>query len=218
MKASLTFILALIGGCHAFFGSKPATSTSSGKLTASPQADAAVAIFSKKFPFDRPPPKTSGFVKFGMPTQDIDGSAVFGKYDKPRRLTDISESDARAYFAELAKNYGADEALAMVKAQPICLSFQKKWIAPSLQNFSEIFGEEDAQKMVQRNPGLLAVNPLDAATVNDQTLVFSYIVAATRPLGPVLLSTVFLLLLTLPYEAATGISARAELMSFLSGQ
>lgn len=179
-------------------------------------ADQAVAIFGKSFPFGRPPAPPSPLVRFGMPTQDFDGTQLMkSKYKNPgKRLTDISEKDARANFAELAKCYGEEAALDMVKAMPICLSFYRKNYKPSLDAFSEIFGKEEAKGMVQRNPGLLAIKPEDAATSTDQTLYFSYLVGATRPVGGLLLGLLAFALLSLPYEAATGIVLREEILKF----
>ena len=210
---SVALLLALIGSSHALMlGTKP-----SNKLGSSPQADAATVIFAKKFPFDRPRPARSSYLKLGMFVQDVDGSPIFRKYDKPRRLSDISESKARGTFAEIAQNYGEEAALQMVKAMPLCLGFNVNNIKPALDNFAEILGLEAAQAMVQRNPGLLAVRPADAAKVNEQTMVFSYLVGITRPVGGLLLGLLFAALLSLPVEAATGISFRSEILA-LFGQ
>jgi hypothetical protein len=59
--------------------------------------------------------------------------------------------------------------------------------------------------MVARNPGLLAVRSDEAAKASDSTMVFSYIVGYTRPLGPFLLLSLLLLLLTPVIEGVTGI-------------
>jgi len=128
-------------------------------------ADQAVAIFGKTFPYGRPPLPPSARVRFGMPTTDFDGTTVMQeKYKNPgKRLVDITEKEARAAFVELAKCYGDQEALQMVKATPICLSFNKNNFKPSLEAFADIFGKQEAQQMVQRNPGLLALNPESAA-------------------------------------------------------
>ena len=59
--------------------------------------------------------------------------------------------------------------------------------------------------------------PADAAKVNEQTMVFSYLVGITRPVGGLLLGLLFAALLSLPVEAATGISFRSEILA-LFGQ
>jgi hypothetical protein len=206
IKTTLLLLLAA-SESHAFFTSKPSVAKSS------PQADQAVAIFDKKFPFGRPPVARSKRISLGMPIADIDGTPVFKSTSVPgKRLTDITEAQARATFNELAKCYGQDEALDMVKALPVCLVFNKDGLGPSLKAFQEIFGEEQAKAMVSRNPGLLAVNPADAATVTEQTMVFSYLVGYTRPLGPVLLPLLLFLLLT-PVLERLGIPIRSDFLS-----
>jgi hypothetical protein len=67
----------------------------------------------------------------------------------------------------------------MVKALLICLAFDNKIFAASLQGFSQVFGLKESKDMVRRNPGLLAVTPTNAATASDQTMQFSYIVATS---------------------------------------
>jgi hypothetical protein len=203
---TILVLLFCVTGSHAFAFSKKSGA-------ASPQADQAIEIYNTKYPFGRPPPVTSNRVRFGMPVKDIDGTLVFQKNSTGKRLTDISEAQARASFAELAKNYGPDEALEMVKALPICLSFNKDRFGPSLVAFGNVFGVEAARQMVGRNPGLLAVTPEDAATTNEQTMVFSYLVGYTRPLGPVLLPLLFFFLLSPAIEAWTGIPIRTDFLA-----
>lgn len=53
---------------------------------------------------------------------------------------------------------------------------------------------------------------------DDQTMQFSYIIAATRPAGGFLLTTLFLLLLTPLIEQTTQIPIRATLLSGITGQ
>ena len=181
-------------------------------------ADRAVALYGDKFPFGRPPLKASALVSFGMPNQDFDGTRLMKSKYSGKRLTDISEKDARATFVELAKCYGEKEALDMVQALPLCLSFNRQWFKPSLDAFDEIFGAQGARGMVQRNPGLLALKPSDASTATDQTMYFSYIVGATRPVGGLLLGLLAVALLSLPFQAATGIVLRDEIVKFLIPQ
>lgn len=164
-----------------------------------------MAIYDKKFPFGREPPKSNFMGDFGMPNQDFDGTRLKKKYATSKRLTDISPAQAKQAFLELARLYGEERALAMVKAQPLCLAFDVKNFAKSLAAWAEVFGLEAAQEMVARNPGLLAVRPDEATNATDSTMAFSYIVAATRPLGPVLLAGLFFLLLTPTIESLTGI-------------
>lgn len=173
--------------------------------------DEAVAIFGKVYPYGRPPVISSARVRFGMPITDFDGTRLQKQKYTGKRLVDITESQARASFTELARNYGTTVALGMVQDMPICLSFKKENFKPSLSAFSNVFGRDEAIAMVRRNPGLLALKPANAATVTDQTMVFSYLVGYTRPVGPLFLSLLALALLTLPLEAVTGIKVSAEL-------
>ena len=98
-----------------------------GAAAKSPWADEAIAAFNDKYPFGREPLKPNRFLSIGMPGTDIDGTTYRTyKAGEPRgkRLTDISEQEARATFAELAKLYGAESALVMTKAKPVCLAFK----------------------------------------------------------------------------------------------
>jgi len=183
-------------------------------------ADEAIAVFSKKFPFDREPLKPSAFLSIGMPGTDIDGTeyTVYKKGEsRGKRLTDISEQQARATFNELAKLYGGEDALTMTKALPVCLSFNKDRFALSLKEYVQIFGEDDAKAMVVRNPGLLAVPPVEAARATDQTMQASYVIGFTRPYGPVLLPGLLALLLVPAFEGVSGIPIRAAIFAAITG-
>mmetsp|Transcript_93057 Transcript_93057/g.267734 ORF Transcript_93057/g.267734 Transcript_93057/m.267734 type:complete len:215 (-) Transcript_93057:149-793(-) len=205
LTVSLVLVVGVcVGSAGAFFATKP-TTTNNKKAKVSPFTEEAIAIFDKNFPFGREPPKRNPFVDFGMPNQDFDGTRVKSKNPSKKRLTDITPEQAKKSFNELARLYGDDRALKMVKAQPICLAFDSTNFDPCLENWSNVFGLEAAQEMVVRNPGLLAVRPGEAAKATDSTMVFSYIVAITRPVGGLLLATLFLLLLTPVIESITGI-------------
>ena len=185
----------------AFFAAKPAAA----KAKLSPFTEEAIAIYNKNFPFGREPPKPSPFVDFGMPNQDFDGTRIKSKNPSKKRLTDSTPEQAKKSFNELARLYGDERALKMVKAQPICLAFDVKNFDKCLESWTNVFGLEAAQEMVVRNPGLLAVRAEEAAKATDSTMVFSYIVGLTRPVGGLLLATLFLLLLTPLIESVTGI-------------
>lgn len=185
----------------AFFmgGSKP-------RAKVSPLTDEAIAIYDKNFPFDRDPPNSNIMGNFGMPNRDIDGTPIKKEYpSSKKRLADITPEQAKKTFSEMARLYGDERALTMVKVQPICLAFDSSTFGRSLEGWTEVFGLEQSQDMVARNPGLLAVRPDEAAKATDSTMIFSYIVAITRPLGPFLLIALFVLLLTPAIESLTGI-------------
>lgn len=192
-------LVGLVGTASAFFSKSPA------KVSGSPLAPEAVAFYDKNFPFGREPPKANFLGDFGMPNQDFDGTRIKSKNPSKKRLTDITEAQAKKSFNILANLYGDERALGMVKAQPICLAFDTNNFAACLDNWSEVFGLEGAQAMVARNPGLLAVRPEEAAKATDSTMAFSYIVALTRPVGPLLLAGTLFLILTPLIESVTGI-------------
>jgi hypothetical protein len=216
MKLVSTFVIAvavvtqLPSSARAFF-TFPAVSGKSGPFSkSSPQSDAAVALFLETFPPNRPTIKGS---RVGLPISDVDGTPVFAINSTGKRLTDIPEANVRANFSALATLYGPEQALAMVQALPIALTFNSKWFGPSLKAFAEKFGTERAKAMVARNPGLLALKLSDAATVNDQTMVFSYLVGYTRPLGPVLLPLLLFFLFAPAIEVTTGIPVRSSFLA-----
>lgn len=108
----------------------------------------AVAIFGKNFPYNRAPPKQTSNV--GVPYADIDGTRIRNK-NGGRRLTDLTEKQVAANFKEMAKVYGEEQALEMVKIMPVSLSFNAKNFAPSLKCYAEEFGLEESKEMVARN-------------------------------------------------------------------
>lgn len=208
--------------CDGFFQESFSKMTSSSNKPKIPTvADNAIQIFNKTYPFNRPPVQSSAFVRFGMPVADFDGTILQkqknGGGNTGKRLTDITPKQARETFNEIAKLYGNDNAFDMVKSLPIILSFNKKEFNPSLKAMSIALKNEDiAKKVVQLNPGLLAVKESDAATVSEQTIVFSYIVGYTRPLGPVLLPALLLALFSPVIEATTGIPIQSSFLALFS--
>lgn len=201
----LAFIVAIVGNASAFF---PSAKPNRAAVTkSSPETAEAVDIFLTKFPPGRPLPKTS---RLGVP------DAIKTKYDgqtERKRLTDIPEDKLKVNFNALAKVYGPEQALEMVKILPIVLSFNSNWFQPSFDEYAEIFGAEEAKAMVLRNPGLLGVKPGDAATSTDQTMVFSYLVGYTRPVAPILQPLLLFALLSPAIEATTGIPVRTSFLS-----
>lgn len=100
----------------------------------------------------------------------------------PTLYAAVTQSQATTTFNELARLYGDDEALTMVKVQPNILTFNSKYFAPCLDAWTDQFGLESAQAMVRRNPGLLGVNPILAKEPAEASMALSYVVAVTRPL------------------------------------
>jgi len=180
--------------------------------------DEAVALYEKKFP-KRGQVKRAPWASWGVPSRDLDGT----RYQKSsgstggRRLFDVDEKQQRAAFAELAKLYGESNALDMCRVMSDILAFDRKSFAGSLKAFSNIFGHEEAKAMVMRNPGLLLAKPEEAANSDKLTMQLSYVVAATRPAGPLLLATVLGLLLVPLLESVTGIPIRTNLFTAITG-
>lgn len=199
-----TITATLISNISAFGSFKfPSIGGAAAPKTNDPNVQEAIDIYNNKYA------SSSTFKPFynswGLPTTDFDGTKV--KSDKPnKKLFSVDENERKATFLEIAKLYGSDEALQMTKILPGVLAFDRKNMAQSLEEFTTIFGEEEAKAMVMRNPGLLYVKPENAATSDDLTMQFSYIVSVTRPAGPVLLYGVLGLLCIPVLEGVTGVS------------
>jgi hypothetical protein len=83
-------------------------------------------------------------------------------------------------FNELARLYGDNEALEMVKVVPQVLRFNSDNFEPCLKSWEEQFGLEPSQAMIRRNPSLLAIRPGQTKDA-DSSMYGSYLVAALRP-------------------------------------
>eukprot|EP00903_Cladosiphon_okamuranus_P017829 g16408.t1 len=130
------------------------------------------------------------------------------------------EKRAAGTFAEMCKVYGEDNAVQMVKNSPSCLGYDASMFQATFEAFSEVFGEEETKGMVTRNPNLLAVRPTGfggAINAKNDTMQMSYVIAATRPLGPVLLWGLAFLLAIPLIEIATGIPREQMLSMIVSG-
>ena len=68
---------------------------------------------------------------------------------------------------------------------------------------------------VLRNPGLLGVRASEAAKASDQTMVFSYIVAATRPIGIAGPIVILSLVMVPVFEGITGVPIRGPFLAAL---
>eukprot|EP00980_Cylindrotheca_fusiformis_P002972 scaffold688_cov105-Cylindrotheca_fusiformis.AAC.1 len=190
--------------------------------TTSPLAKEAAEIFNKKYPFDRDVATSANPLgSLGVPDKDFDGTELkkspAQRTEGRRSLADISEEEAIFNFNTIAGIYGEDRAIEMVKVSPLCLAFDSKVLGEVFNIWAEKFGEEETKDMVLRNPGLLSVQPSLAKKTDDSTMVFSYIIAATRPIGafgPVL---IILLILTPLIEAITGIPIRETREALFAG-
>jgi hypothetical protein len=196
------------------------SSTKASPKSTALRVDEALTLYQKKYPA-KPRGKQSFLVSLGMPVRDIDGTLLTKTKPKPgqlmgRRFSERSVPELTAAYQELVRLYGETAAFQMVRDMPLILAFDSKAFAPSLAAFSDIFGAEPAQAMVRRNPGLLALPPTGAGgadSVTDQTMQFSYIVAATRPLGAAGVYGLLALLCEPALEALTGIPLKSLLLS-----
>lgn len=179
----------------------------------------ALAVYEKKFQLadGKRKPFKPFFTQWGIPEKDIDGSKVKKEYANQKRMVDQSVDTQKANFLEIARIYGEDEALQMVKDLPYVLAFKKSNFAENYKVYEEIFGEEPAKAMVQRNPGLLAIKAEDAArNTNEQTMVFSYLVGFFRPISGIAGPLLIFLLSTPALEQVTGIPIRTSLLAFVT--
>lgn len=128
--------------------------------------------------------KTSISAKFRSPLLDEGLEAYSYKFEGRRAM--VTKEKAILAFNELARLYGDEEAVAMVKLESRVLVFNSDNYAPCLASWTEQFGLEAAQGMVGRNPNLLAIRPELAVKPAEDCMVFSYIIAASRPLPKIL--------------------------------
>jgi hypothetical protein len=195
MKLCIQFLLCLMAASAVnSFAPKAISKNNNGALKAA--VDDALAIYQKKHPKKAP--------------KD-------GKVSSPT-FSDRDEKYLKAGFKELAKAYGEDSALQMVKDLPICLAFNRKNFGPSLIELAKTFGDEEARGMVQRNPGLLVIPPTGAGganSVEDLAMQFSYVVAATRPVGPFLLYGTLSLLFEPAFELISGMPLKENLAALV---
>ena len=132
------------------------------------------------------------------------------KYPDKKQVKELKTA-----FTDLAKVYGDDSALKMIKDDPILLGYNSKNFAPSHEEFAKTFGKEESLAMVKRNSGLLSLPPAEAAKAADSTMQLSYIVGVTKPAGPFLLYGTLGLICIPAVEAITGIPIRENLLSVI---
>ncbi len=208
---SIALLVSCLPSANGFFQSAAKKS--------SPLAQEAVQIYGDKYNYNKPPKEDTVFdsiSRIGVPKTDIDGSQVMRAKAQPgRRITDMKEAEVAATFSGIAAVYGDERAIEMVRTFPFCLSFDKKSFAPTFAIWAEIFGEEETKDMVSRNPGLLAIQPKDAGINTDNTMMFSYIIAATRPIGLFGPAGIFALLMVPVIEGTTGIPIKQPLFAAL---
>ena len=109
--------------------------------------------------------------------------------------SDAEKKERSQTFNEIARLYGDDAALEMVKILPVTLQFKRDNFAGCLDSWEEQFGLEKAQAMVLRNPGLLGVRPEQTDSA-ESAMFFSYVVAVTRPFPKIVAAAGLLAILT----------------------
>ncbi|KAL3773042.1 hypothetical protein ACHAWO_004201 [Cyclotella atomus] len=109
--------------------------------------------------------------------------------------SDSDKFEKSQTFNEMARLYGDKEALEMVKICPQTLKFKRENFQRCLDSWEDQFGLEKAQGMVLRNPGLLGIRP-EQTDGAESSMVFSYIVALTRPLPKIVAVVGLLAILT----------------------
>lgn len=140
--------------------------------------------------------KTSLFAKPRSRSPLLDEALEAYPYSFEGRRAMVTREQAGLTFNELARLYGDEEALAMVKLEPRVLVFNCDNYAPCLEAWTEQFGLEAAKGMVGRNPNLLAVRPLLAKKPAEDSMFFSYVIAASRPLPKILAAGLLLSIAT----------------------
>lgn len=205
-------LLCMLGLQVQAFGPFATTTT---KATTPVQVDAAVALYQKKYPPNRAPRRRAFNAGVGMPVRDIDGTKFNVAKDSTmgKVFSDRSETDLKATYTALAKYFGNEDALQMVKDFTLVLAMNRNNLVPIMAAYGETFGADKAKEMVKRNPGLLFCSPSDAADADDLTMQFSYVVAATRPVGPILLYGLLALLFEPTFELVSGIPLKSMIFS-----
>ena len=128
-------------------------------------------------------------------------------------LNQVTDAQLGATFNTIASLYGGEaRALNMVKAAPVVLSRDPSMFTATKEAFLAAFDgkytERQVEDMVIRNPNLLSLRPTGyggADKSGDETMFMSYVVAVTRPAGPVLLAATAIGLLTPVLKKLAGI-------------
>ena len=137
------------------------------------------------------------------------------KFGARRRDNPIDESRLVSSLRTLADVVGDESALNMALTDPKVLEFRSANFQAVFDAYCANLGEDEALGMVLRNPALMGVPPSGyggADKAGKDAVVVSYIIAATRPLGGLWLSLLFLVLATPAIEAVTGIDFRASFL------
>lgn len=117
---------------------------------------------------------------------------------RPGGNVDLDAATLKSRFASLSKTLkGEENAIVAVRNVPEVLLINSALIKANFDVFEKKFGEEKAIGLVQRNPNILSVPTKgygSAEVAGDETIVMSYVLNATRPIGKPLLAILFLAL------------------------
>ena len=130
-------------------------------------------------------------------------------------MTGIDENLLKKNLKLLAKAVGDENAMQMVKDVPKILEFNGDNFQAVMNAYKVRLGDEVAIATVLRNPALISVPPTGyggADQGGQDTVILSYVVAATRPLGGLWLSLLLLVLATPAIELITGIEIRSAIL------
>jgi len=160
-------------------------------------ADALPAIFKKPLLSSK---SVGASIDPTLPTK------VVGK--ERRRPSNLTNEDLKETFQRIASLYGGEgNARKIVEAEPKVLGYDSTrfsetkaaFVTAMCEGEEAKYSEDDVVAMIMRNPNLIAVRPSGyggADEADDSTVYMSYVIEATRPLGSILLGTLFLLLLS----------------------
>eukprot|EP00596_Hydrurales_sp_CCMP1899_P007725 CAMPEP_0119038456 /NCGR_PEP_ID=MMETSP1177-20130426/7416_1 /TAXON_ID=2985 /ORGANISM="Ochromonas sp, Strain CCMP1899" /LENGTH=193 /DNA_ID=CAMNT_0007001093 /DNA_START=211 /DNA_END=792 /DNA_ORIENTATION=- len=112
---------------------------------------------------------------------------------------DLSDTDLLKQFNALSTVTKGDvEALAVVSTSPDVLAVPFNKYAANFAVFEGKWGFEKARGVITRNPALFSIPTTgygSCEVAGDDVVVLSYVINATRPIGGILLTALFLALL-----------------------
>jgi len=132
----------------------------------------AIELLRKKYPAER--------IKVGTPIYGITDSQLMSQYNE---LVNIFDNE--------------EELLVVIKLLPNILIGDLNRVRANYNIYVDKWGIDKAKGVIFRNPALLSVPPTgygSAEKAGDETVVLSYAIAATRPIGGLLLGALFLAL------------------------
>lgn len=122
---------------------------------------------------------------------------------------DVTDDEAAFRFAFLNSVIGDEDlTIQAINNAPLVLTISEGRVIDNFDVYKEIYGLEKATGLIVRNPLILQVPTRgygSAETSGDETILMSYVVAATRPIGGPLLALLGFLLAYKPLIGLAGI-------------